>query len=155
MGNIETTIAALVALLLVVAAVIDGRTRIIPNWLNLAIALLALPYWWATHLGIWPGVTAQVVVAAVAFAIFALFFALGQMGGGDVKLIVALALFLPFAAFMHMLIVMAIAGGLLTVAMVIRHRRLNDGSPFENPYGIAIALGGLVAISERYLNHFA
>lgn len=155
MVNVEITIVALVAVLLIVAAVIDGATRIIPNWLNLTIALLALPYWWATHLGLWPEVAIQVGVAAAAFALFALFFAVGQMGGGDVKLIGALGLFLPPGGFVRMLVIMAIAGGVLTLAMVIRHKLRGTDEPFENPYGIAIAFGALIVISERYLNHFA
>lgn len=155
MANLELTIVVLIALLLVVAAVIDGATRVIPNWLNLAIALLAIPFWWATHLGVWPAVAIQIGVATAAFALFALFFALGQMGGGDVKLITALALFLPPLIFLRMLMIMAIAGGVLTLVMVVRHRLRRDGSTFENPYGIAIAFGALIVISERYLNHFA
>ena len=35
------------ALLLVAACWFDLRSRTIPNRLNLAIALLALPFWWA------------------------------------------------------------------------------------------------------------
>jgi Flp pilus assembly protein protease CpaA len=43
----------------------------------------------------------------------------------------------------------------LTVVMVIRHKITRPEGPFENPYGIAIAIGALVALSERYLNHLA
>ena len=153
MGHFEFLLAALVALLLIVAAVIDARTRIIPNWLNASIALLAVPYWWATHLGFWPDVAIQLGMALIAFAAFAGMFALGQMGGGDVKLIGALALFLKPLVFLKMLMIMAISGGVLTLIMLILHKRRGDDGPFENPYGIAIAFGGLVVISERYLNH--
>ena len=153
MVNLQFMLAGVVALLLIVAAVIDGRTRIIPDSLNLAIALLAIPYWYATHLALWPDVAIQVGVAVAMFAVFLGVFALGQMGGGDVKLITALALFLTPTDFLRMLLVMAIAGGVLTVAMVVRHRIKANGAPFENPYGIAIAFGGLVVLSERYLNH--
>ena len=155
MVNLQVTLAAIVALLLMVAAVIDGRTRIIPDSLNLAIAVLAVPYWYATHLGLWPDIAIQIGLAVVMFAVFLGVFALGQMGGGDVKLITALALFLPPFDFMRMLLVMAIAGGVLTVFMVVRHRMKDDGSVFENPYGIAIAFAGLTVLSERYLNHLA
>ncbi len=150
---LATALAAIVAVLLVVAAVIDGRTRIIPNWLNAAIALLAIPYWYSTGLALWPDVAIQIAIGAAALLVFAGVFAIGQMGGGDVKLITALALFLRPADFVQTLVVMALAGGVLTVVMAVRHKSRNDGTPFENPYGIAIALGGLVAISERYLNH--
>ena len=37
-------------------------------------------------------------MAAAVFGLFAVAFALGAMGGGDVKLIAALALWLPFQA---------------------------------------------------------
>ncbi|MEP6784268.1 MAG: prepilin peptidase [Sphingomonadales bacterium] len=153
MVNLELVLAALVAVLLVVAAIVDGRHRIIPNRLNLAIALLAIPYWWATSLALWPDVAIQFGIAAIAFAILLGVFWLGQMGGGDVKLIVALALFLAPLDFLRMIFIMAIAGGILTLVMVVRYRMKGSEGPFENPYGIAIAIGGLVALSERYLNH--
>lgn len=155
MVNAEFALATLVAVLLVVAAVIDGWTRIIPNWLNLAIAVLAIPYWWSTSLALWPDIALQLGIALIVFAVLLGVFSLGQMGGGDVKLIVALALFLAPLDFVRMLFVMAIAGGVLTLIMVVRHRLRAADEPFENPYGIAIALGGLVALSERYLNHLA
>ncbi len=71
----------------------------------------------------------------------------------SVLLIVALALFLAPLDFVRMIFVMAIAGGVLTVIMVVRYRVKKSEGTFENPYGIAIAIGGLVALSERYLNH--
>lgn len=153
MVNVELILAGAVAILLVVAAVIDGRTRIIPDRLNLAIALLALPYWWATQLAFWPDIALQLGIAALAFAILLGVFALGQMGGGDVKLIVALALFLSPLDFLRMIWIMAIAGGVLTLIMIVRYRVKKSEGTFENPYGIAIAIGGLVALTERYFNH--
>ncbi len=155
MVNLEFVLVLVVAVLLIAAAFIDGRTRIIPNGLNLAIALLAIPYWWASGLSLWPDVAIQLGIAVVVFAIFLGVFAIGQMGGGDVKLIVALALFLHPLDFMRMIFVMALAGGVLTVIMIARHRLSRADGPFENPYGIAIAIGGLIALSERYLNHLA
>jgi prepilin peptidase CpaA len=155
MVNPEYVIVGVVVVLLVVAAVIDGYSRIIPNWLNLTIALLAIPFWWATGLSLWPGMAWQVGIALGMFVVLLGVFWLGQMGGGDVKLIVALALFLPPLDFMRMIFVMALAGGVLTLAMVIHYRATRSTKPFENPYGIAIAFGAIVAISERYLNHLA
>ena len=54
----------LLALILVVAAVIDVRTFTISNRLNLTVALLAPVYWWAAHLPLWPDIGLQVAVAA-------------------------------------------------------------------------------------------
>jgi prepilin peptidase CpaA len=77
------------------------------------------------------------------------------MGGGDVKLVAALALWLPPGAVLKLLVIMSLAGGLLTLAMVIRHRLMKPGGELEIPYGIAIAFAGFWLISERFLNQFS
>src|SRR5215217_9672015 len=89
------TLVILLAAALVGAAIGDWRTRTIPNWLTLGIALAAIPFWYLTGLEVWPDVALRLGVAAGVFALFAGAFALGMMGGGDVKLVAALALWLP------------------------------------------------------------
>lgn len=108
---------ALLAIALLFAALTDLRRREIDNWLNLAVALAAPAFWWAGGLSLWPEITLQVSVAIAAFAIAAGLFALGQMGGGDVKLIAALALWFPPALFINMLIVMAVIGYIMTMGL--------------------------------------
>lgn len=146
-------LGALAAMLLA-ASWCDLRSRTIPNGLNLAIALAAIPFWWAVGLPLWPDAALQVGVAALVFGLFAVAFAFGAMGGGDVKLIGALALWLPFKAVVVLLFVMSLAGGVLTLAFYLRHRLARRGGQLEIPYGVAIAFGGLWLISERFLNHF-
>jgi prepilin peptidase CpaA len=136
------------------AAVYDWRTRTIPNVLNLAIALLAIPFWWASGLGFWPDIALHIGVAALVFAVFVGAFALGAMGGGDVKMIGAVALWLPWPAVVQLLVIMSIAGGILTIAMAIPHRLAKSAGQLEVPYGIAIAFAGLWLIGERFLNQF-
>ncbi len=144
----------LLALMLLGAAWLDLRSRTIPNELNLAIALLAIPFWWATGLALWPDISLQIAVAAGLFAAFAIAFALGAMGGGDVKMAAALALWLPAKAVLLLLVVMSLAGGALTLAMAIRHRLAKRQEPLEIPYGVAIAFGGMWLIGERFFNQF-
>ena len=146
-------LGALAAMLLV-ACWSDLRTRTIPNGLNLAVALLAFPFWWSVSLPLWPDAAIQVAVALAVFAVFAGIFALGAMGGGDVKLVAAIALWLPWQAVIVLLFIMSVAGGLLTLAMLIRHKLAKHGGQLEIPYGVAIAFGGLWLISERFLNQF-
>ena len=145
----------LLALLLLVAAYGDLRSRTIANELNLAVALLAIPFWWAGGLALWPDIALQVAIAALVFGFFAGAFAIGAMGGGDVKLIGALALWLPWQALLAMLLVMSIAGGALTGAMLVRHRLGKREGQIEVPYGVAIAFGGLWLIGQRFLYQFA
>ena len=53
------------------------------------------------------------------------------------------------------LVWMSIAGGLLTVIVLVLHkRRKKQGRP-EVPYGVAIAIGGLAILAQRFLNQFA
>lgn len=151
---LSMTLLGLLAAMLLAACWRDVKSRTIPNELNLAIALLAIPFWWSVGLPLWPDVAIQVGIAAIVFGLFAIAFAFGAMGGGDVKLIGALALWLPFQALVLLLVVMSLAGGVLTAAMYIRHRMARQEGQLEVPYGLAIAFGGLWLISERFLNQF-
>ena len=152
--GLATSLLAVLALLLLAACWFDLRTRTIPNELTLAVALLALPFWWASGLSLWPDVALQLGIAAGMFGLFAFAFAIGAMGGGDVKLIGALALWLPWQAMLLVLVIMSIAGGALTLAMLIRHRLAKRETPLEIPYGVAIAFGGLWLIGQRFLYQF-
>ena len=145
----------ILAIILVVAAVIDVRTFTISNRLNATVALLAPLYWWSISLPFWPDAAIQIGVAAAVFGALALTFYLGMMGGGDVKLAAALALWFPPAATLKFLVLMSIAGGVLTVLVLVVHRlRRREGTP-EIPYGVAIAFGGLAILAQRFLNQFA
>lgn len=153
-ASFSTLLVAVLALLLLVAAVGDLRKREIPNWLNGAIALLAIPFWWSVGLSPWPDMALQLGIALAVFALFVLLFQLGAMGGGDVKMIGALALWLPAGAVLNLLIIMSLAGGVLTLIMLIRKRLSKSGGEVEVPYGVAIAFGGIWVIAEPFLNHF-
>lgn len=143
------------ATLLVVAAVIDVRTFTISNRLNLTIALLAPVYWLAVPLSFWPEVPIQIAGALIVFLLLAATFYAGMMGGGDVKLAAAIALWFPPGLTIKFLVLMSIAGGVLTVGLLVWHRaRRREGRP-EIPYGVAIAFGALAILAQPYLNHFA
>jgi len=154
-GAFTEILLGILALLLVVAAVIDVRTFTISNRLNLAVALMAPLYWWSAHLPLWPDIGIQVAIAAGVFALLAVAFYAGMMGGGDVKLAAALALWFSPVMTVNFLIWMSIGGGVLTAVVLVLHRtRKKPGKP-EVPYGVAIAFGGLVILIQRFLNQFA
>lgn len=144
---------AALAVLLLTAAVTDMRGRVIANPLNLAIALLAPAYWWVSGLSPWPDMVLQLALGLAVFAAFAGLFALGWMGGGDVKLLGALALWLPLAETLKLIVFMSLLGGVLTLAYLAAHRLLKRTSTLEIPYGVAIAGAALCVIGEPYLNH--
>ena len=139
---------------LVYAIWTDVRARVIPNPLNAGIALAAPLWWWASGIAPWPGVAVQIAVGGVALLIFMGAFAIGAMGGGDVKLIAALGLWLVPPDFLQMIVWMSIGGGLLTIGMMIWHRLRKPEGPLEIPYGVAIAVATIPLFTQRYLSHF-
>ena len=138
----------LLAIILIVVAVGDWRRRLIPNWLTGGIAATAPVLWLVQGYGIWPEIGIQVILATALFALFVIFFAIGAMGGGDVKLIAALGLWFPVNAMLNLLIIMSILGGILTLAMLAHHRLTKRNGQPEIPYGIAIAAAALWTIFQ-------
>jgi prepilin peptidase CpaA len=148
---IKYVLLALLAIALLVAAFTDLRSRQIGNWLNGAIALGAPLFWWASGMTLWPEIALQLGVALAAFAVLAGLFALRAMGGGDVKLLTALALWIAPMLFVKLLIVMALVGGALTLAFGAWHVMRKRRERIAVPYGVAIALAGLWVLGTSYL----
>lgn len=141
---------AALAIALLVAAYTDIRRRQIDNGLNAGIALAAPLFWWASHMGL-AEIGWQLVLAAGAFAVLAGLFAMGAIGGGDVKLLAALALWIKPVWFAQLLMVMAVSGGVLTVVLAAWHVARRHPQRPSIPYGVAIALGGLWVIASGYV----
>lgn len=139
------------AIALVFAACTDIKRRQIDNWLNIAIAVGAPVFWWTSGLSLWPDVAWQLGLTLGVFAVLCGLFAAGMMGGGDVKLLTALALWIEPIAFMQLLIIMAISGGILTIVMGAYHFLQNTKDRLAIPYGVAIAFGGLWVLAANYL----
>src|SRR3954467_5127114 len=125
MMNIGITelLLGLLAILLVVAAVIDIRTFTISNGLNAAVALLAPLYWWSIGLPLWPDAAIQVAVAAGVFVALAATFYMGMMGGGGVILAAAIALWFKPLTTIKFLVIMSLAGVLLTLVVLAIHKK--------------------------------
>ena len=100
---------------------------------------------------------AGAIVLAFAFT----FFAMGWVGGGDAKLASAIALWLGFTWLFDYLVYAALAGGVLTFAIVqfrkwplpaaisgqVWVQRLHE-TRGGIPYGIALAIGALMIYPE-------
>lgn len=152
--SLSACLLLLLAVLLVSAGIQDARTREIANWKNAAIALLAPVWWWSSGLILWPDLAVQVGIALLVFAAFVAAFHFGWMGGGDVKMIGALALWLPLMPLLWMLIVMSLVGGVLTAVLLIERAVRQRTAEIEVPYGVAIAIAALIALREPLFNHF-
>ncbi len=139
------------AIALLIAAFTDLRRRQIDNWLNAGIALGAPLFWYASGLSLWPGVAWQIGIAFASFIVLAGLFAIRAMGGGDVKLLTALALWIQPAWFLKLLIMMALVGGLLTIVCGAWHIARRQRDRLAVPYGVAIATAGLWVLASQYL----
>ena len=162
MGFHELTILALVAAL-AWAAVSDAFWFRIPNAVPIAIVALYPIYLLSGGNGLETAHWALLIAAGAFLAGFVLF-ARGAMGGGDVKLLSALALWAGPQYFPSLVLVIAITGGILSLAILATvrnpylalatlHVRAALGLPVAPtsakggrtiPYGIAIAVGGLL-----------
>ena len=145
------------AIALGVAALTDVRRRQIDNWLTGAIALAAPLFWWANPEIQWIDVAWQVgfalMAAMVLIGIYALGHAMGVviLGGGDIKLLGALALWLPPLLFANLLIIMGAVGGIMAVGFGVRRGVFKPKTPGVLPYGVAIAAGGLWVLAFNLL----
>jgi prepilin peptidase CpaA len=146
---------------LAVACFTDLRSRRIPNRLNILIAVGLL----ALHLSGrgWPGLIDAALAFTICFGIGLLFYSLGVLGAGDVKLLGAISLALEPALAWQLLLRIALAGGILGVARLIADGNLRnalfgllsserrakaEGSSV--PYGVAITAGWLWLVSASF-----
>ena len=144
--------------LVIGGALRDLTSYTIPNWISLAV-IGAFPVV-ALALGVPLNLIGlNVAVGAAALVAGMGMFALGWIGGGDAKLFAAAGLWLGWPAAMSYLAVTGLAGGALAVgllglrsAYVRPYMPVNPAwfarlaQPGENvPYGVAIALGALMA----------
>ena len=161
MQIIQTVLLAIFPALVIVAALKDATSFTIPNWISIALVVAFLP---AALAG---GLTIQTVGLHLAVGLCALvagmiMFAAGWIGGGDAKLFAASGLWLGLTPLPQFLIVTALAGGALALALVnlrsnwvrglipsgpawIERLRAPKG---DAPYGVAIAIGALVAFPQ-------
>lgn len=139
---------AILGLLLIYAAASDLRTRTIDNWVSIAMAAPAPVWWLARGLDPWPDMAWQFGFGALVFAVLFGLWTIRIVGGADVKLIGALALWLPPGERMTTFFVMAMAGAVVSIVALVtaKSRRHTTGEKrrrVEVPYGVAIAAGGL------------
>lgn len=149
-GGIFTyALLAALATGLLVAAVTDLRRRQIDNWLTAAIALGAPLFWLSSGLSL-ADVGWQFGIAVASFAVLAALFAFGLMGGGDVKLLTALSLWIQPLWYLKLIIVMALVGGVLTLVFGGIHLMRRRKERVAVPYGIAISAAGLWVLASQY-----
>ncbi len=137
-----------IAILVGLAATIDDLARRrIANWIP-ALALAAGLGWQLEHNG-WMGGVYAVAGSAAGFAVFLIFYLLGGMGGGDVKLMAGFGALLGAGRVLEAALWTAGVGGILALSAVavtaarrMLHKEHYRGEQSQSiPYAPAIALG--------------
>lgn len=150
-------LAAILLILLLVAAIEDGWRLQISDWTSGAIALAAFVAIGVNGpiVGLWQ----NFLLFAAMLAIGTVMFARGWMGGGDIKLLAASALWFDLSSGWRLLVSIAVAGGIVALTVILlrnlpwpdkARQRVLLLKPREGiAYGIAIALG--VALMAYWL----
>jgi prepilin peptidase CpaA len=153
-------------LLLLYVATMDIATRLIRNEICLVLALLGIAGQFASPMQ----VAESLIVATVLLLLLLVIYTRGLIGGGDVKLLVALAIGVPLTGVIELLAITALAGGVLAlVHLMMRHLPYPNLAPAGSslvrrvyaierwrhlrhaplPYGVAIACGGIWTILSK------
>jgi prepilin peptidase CpaA len=147
---------AATAAALIWAAISDIRHYIIPNRtvaiVGAAFAVFASAMPWSFAIG---GVLAGLIVFSVALT----FFARGWMGGGDAKLMTAVALWAGSSYLSTFALVTSLAGAALGLVMLTPAWRIMPAPSVEAlglarqpmPFGLPIAAGGLSVLIQYLL----
>jgi prepilin peptidase CpaA len=104
----------ILAVLVVVAAGFDLRTRRIPNWLCAAGFVAGVACHWREAL----------LGAGLALLIYVPLFALRAVGGGDVKLMAAVGALAGPMAWIAIFLITAIAGGVMALVLIAAKGRM-------------------------------
>ena len=109
--------------LVATAATIDWRTRRIPNWLNVMTLLLGLGLSFQGTIHTSPAMAFAGL--AVGFILLVPAFALGAMGGGDVKLLTAIGAWTGPLGAVVVLIVASLVGMVIALAQAAQSGKLS------------------------------
>ncbi len=149
-----------IAILVGLAATIDDLARRqIANWIP-AAALAGGIGWQIGTNGFLPGLGYAALGTVAGFCVFLIFYLLGGMGGGDVKLMAGFGALLGLTGVLWAAFWTALAGGVIAVAVMggkalwrrIRHQQtevVDRGLKESIPYAPAITLGVWLALVPK------
>lgn len=108
----------------ITGAVFDVRSRRIPNFITLPGILLGLLLHLA--LGGWKQMGMAALAGLICGGLFLIFWLAGGMGAGDVKLMTAVAAIAGMPLVTYLLILTALAGGVMAIGLALWRGRLKD-----------------------------
>ncbi len=117
-----------VAIVLIVAAVIDGIELRVPNWITFPLIISGWVYSasasWAAGDGVLVGLYWSFIGTAVGLALLMPAYAIGGMGAGDVKLLAGVGAWMHGEHTFYAFCLTAVVGAVLAVGMAARNKAL-------------------------------
>jgi prepilin peptidase CpaA len=130
------------------ATVEDLARREIPNWIPVAAIAGGLTA--SCWLDGWMGFGSSLLGILLGFVVFLVFYLLGGMGGGDIKLMAGLGAILGAGRILEASLWTAGLGGIFAVAaLAVSSLRRGGGTVRHIPYAPAITLGAWVALVPK------
>jgi len=172
---LQSGFAGIIAVALIAAAASDIKTLTIPNWIPVSIVVLFLAQaalGWTLNINeVSSSFIPSLVVGIATLIMFTFLFALGQMGGGDVKLIAATSLWAGPELIFGFIVITTLAGGALALFALMRGTKgVKSSQAYAGlsasviaaggetpptritsrpiPYGVAIAVGGIFVMAQ-------
>ena len=150
---LNIALALLCSGLLMWCAAMDLRARIIPNRISVLLLSAFIVSGFVGGHDWLDGLVALGIVFIITFGMFAI----GMIGGGDAKVMTALAPWIGLQNLLGFAVLTSLFGGLLAAYYLLKQRMgpqtapdpegvLEEGQAIELPYGVAIAAGGLTMI---------
>jgi prepilin peptidase CpaA len=151
------------------ASYCDVRTRRIPNWLTGSLVVAAIVV--HAFAGLHP-LAESLAVMVVLTAAGTVVYALGGIGGGDIKLGIAASGMLGFPLCIPFLLYTAIGGGLLAIVFIISRGKVREtasrvmlttmggsrgvvaGKGETLPYAVAFAFGAILIVLSQSVAPF-
>ena len=118
--------------LLMLMTVTDFEQYMLFDAMTAPLALLGAAFVWQTGLNVQEHLTAAIIGGGIFFGLA--FLSKGALGGGDVKLIAALGLWLGYQKLLHVVLLGAVSGGLAAVLMILLKQKDRNSYFAYGPY---------------------
>ncbi len=164
-GYLNLAILAAFIFAVCLAALEDIRTFKIPNWASATVAIAFVPYY-LLHSWLFP-IGMHLLIAAGIFVISVIFWKLRLIGGGDVKLLTAVGLWLGPDLALQFMLLMTLASLVIAIAIILIRkfswvayaseaprpvlRMMAIAEAGKCPYALPIAIAALMTVPERFL----
>lgn len=163
-GTLNLATLAVFVFAICFAAIEDVRSFKIPNWTAATVAVAFIPYY-LMHSWLFP-IGMHLAIAGMIFAITFVFWRLRFIGGGDVKLLTAVGLWLgPELALPFVLIMSLVAVAIALAFLAIRKfawilqgagapspvlRVVAVAETGKCPYAVPIAIAAIMTVPQRF-----